>query len=662
MTAPPESRPSAGLAAAAAAVLAATVAVSVSAPSLARPLLPALALLVLAPALLGVLLGGLFGLVLRGRHAVAAALGALLAAAPWLGVAAAPIARLPLMGWIGALLAVLLGVWLSAAGRRRAVAVVLGVLVVAARPAPQIEPDASAVQPVVVVGIDAGTWPQIDPMIAAGELPHLAALRVEGASGTLKSEEPSLSPRVWTIMATGQPTEVNGVIDFNSDRQNLRVGRFWDAAVEAGSGVGLMEWHITWPPDDYPGFGVPGWLARGYEALPAEASFLKRLEASGKARAPLLSGRMFGDGLSAMAISAADSAWLNLRAMGEIVLRGLGEEDRYWRIKMVQARLQTDLWFELMLREAPGCSALILYPVDSLGHNYWKYHEPEAFGEEAFEGVSPALRAERAEVVRDAYRESDRHLGRVLERLDLDRVLVAVVSDHGMKAASEGGHLTGRVRAQALFELLGVADRVNYSVAGKQLNISSSVGGEAGRQDLLEVHRMLSESHVAGKPEARPFLPQPFREEVGLVVVDYAPGVLDGFDTPLLVAGQEVTAGDLFRTEDRSGDHTLDGIVLLRGPGILPGARIGEGGDEVADLYDVAPTLLHAMGLPVPADLPGRVLTEAFDPAALAERPVRTVPGGLPDPPEPRMPSDPTAAEAADQNLQDLGYVDSDDE
>ncbi len=309
-----------------------------------------------------------------------------------------------------------------------------------------------------------------------------------------------------------------------------------------------------------------------------------------------------------------------------------------------------------MLRETPGCSAVILYPTDSLGHNYWKYHEPEAFGPEAFEGVSDEQMADRRDVIREAYREADRHLGRLLARVDLDQVLVMVVSDHGMKAAAEGGHLAGRVRAAALLELLGVGERVNYSVAGKQLNISSKVGGEQGTQDLMRVHRLLSESHVVGDPAARPFQPQPFREDVGLVVVDYRPGVLAGLGTRLLVAGRELEAGELFRTEDRSGDHTLDGVILMRGPGIRAGAAIAG-----ADLYDVAPTLLYAMGLPVPADLPGRVLEEAWEAGALDARPVQVQPGGLPQPPAVRTPSQGADAEMAGQNLQDLGYVDSDD-
>ncbi|RMH03431.1 MAG: hypothetical protein D6702_05970 [Planctomycetota bacterium] len=641
-------------AAASAAALAAAVPVALSAPALARPLGPALVLVVLLPALAGFLLGGLFGRILRRRPRLAAALAALLVALPWAGVAAAGIARAPWAAVLGPLAAATVPL-LPSSFRHVLVRLAVAAAVLLLRPAAELRPSDEAVRPVVVFGIDAATWPEIEPLLAAGELPNLAAFRAAGASGVLMSEEPTLSPRVWTIIATGQPTEVNGVVDFNSDRSMLRVGRFWDAAVAAGSAVGLMEWHITWPPDDLPGFGVPGWLARGFQTRPPEASFLKKLEAGGKARLPLFSREMLGAGFSALAVSAADHALANLAAAAEIVLGGLGEEDSYWRVKLIQARLQTDLYLELMQRERPGCSAIILYPVDSLGHNYWKYHEPEAFGPEAFAGVSDEERRARSEVVRDAYRECDRLLGRVLDRLDLERTTVMIVSDHGMKAAAEGGHLAGRVRARTLFELLGMKDRLNYSVAGKQLNISSAVGGEAGRRDLLEVHRLLSEAHVAGRPEVHPFLPQPFRPELGLVVVDYALREIQDPETVLVVAGREVKVADLFRAEDRSGDHRLEGVILIRGPEIAAGARI-----EDADLYDVAPTLLHLMGLEVPADLPGRVLTEAFRPEALAARPVRERPGGLPEPPPAVMPAR-AESETAGANLQELGYLDAGD-
>ena len=57
---------------------------------------------------------------------------------------------------------------------------------------------------VLVVGIDGASMRVIEPMIAAGRLPNLAALAREGASGKLRSLEPLLSPRVWTSVVTSR--------------------------------------------------------------------------------------------------------------------------------------------------------------------------------------------------------------------------------------------------------------------------------------------------------------------------------------------------------------------------------------------------------------------------------------------------------------------------
>jgi len=63
-----------------------------------------------------------------------------------------------------------------------------------------------------------------------------------------------------------------------------------------------------------------------------------------------------------------------------------------------------------------------------------------------------------------------------------------------------------------------------------------------------------------------------------------------------------------WRQSARSGWHTPEGIFFAWGPDIkrsgqqLPGLKI----------YDIAPTILHLFGLPVPRDMDGRVLTEIF--------------------------------------------------
>jgi tetratricopeptide (TPR) repeat protein len=67
-------------------------------------------------------------------------------------------------------------------------------------------------------------------------------------------------------------------------------------------------------------------------------------------------------------------------------------------------------------------------------------------------------------------------------------------------------------------------------------------------------------------------------------------------------------------------DHEPDGILLAAGPGIRRGAKI-----EGASVVDLAPTLLHYLGLPVAKDMDGRVLTELVEPDFEAEEPVTYV-------------------------------------
>ncbi|HEX5416986.1 MAG TPA: alkaline phosphatase family protein, partial [Chloroflexota bacterium] len=55
-----------------------------------------------------------------------------------------------------------------------------------------------------------------------------------------------------------------------------------------------------------------------------------------------------------------------------------------------------------------------------------------------------------------------------------------------------------------------------------------------------------------------------------------------------------------------SGMHRENGMLVAQGPGIVPA------GVEGAAICDLAPTILYAMGLPVPRDMDGKVLTDLF--------------------------------------------------
>jgi predicted AlkP superfamily phosphohydrolase/phosphomutase len=68
--------------------------------------------------------------------------------------------------------------------------------------------------------------------------------------------------------------------------------------------------------------------------------------------------------------------------------------------------------------------------------------------------------------------------------------------------------------------------------------------------------------------------------------------------------------------DSTTGTHARDGIFIAWGSGITPGKAPG----TVANLRDVGPTALYAMGLPVTEDMDGRPLIELFDTPAPPKR------------------------------------------
>ncbi|MDH4209431.1 MAG: hypothetical protein OEV76_11200, partial [Anaerolineae bacterium] len=69
----------------------------------------------------------------------------------------------------------------------------------------------------------------------------------------------------------------------------------------------------------------------------------------------------------------------------------------------------------------------------------------------------------------------------------------------------------------------------------------------------------------------------------------------------------------------RRGHHRLEGIFIAAGPNVVSRAEAHEG----LSIQDIAPTVLHIMGLPIPSDMDGRVLTEILAPAFLESWPIK---------------------------------------
>src|SRR6185436_11631167 len=81
---------------------------------------------------------------------------------------------------------------------------------------------------VLLIGVDAGEWDVLGPLLNQGRCPSFARLRDQGSSGKLRSLEPlTKSPIIWASIATGKVPQKHGILDFfvkQKIRERARAG------------------------------------------------------------------------------------------------------------------------------------------------------------------------------------------------------------------------------------------------------------------------------------------------------------------------------------------------------------------------------------------------------------------------------------------------------
>lgn len=480
---------------------------------------------------------------------------------------------------------------------------------------------------VLVLGLDGATYDIIDPLVAAGKLPNLARLMQGGARAELISVDPTISPAVWTEMATGKVRAKNGVINFRSIQSMLQAKRFWDIAHDAGKTIGMLDWLVSWPPlidDDGKSFWVPDHTARGPEAVPKRLEFLQALVgATRNDRAVTLADRAtwaVDAVLSGLRLSTLGTAAVTVVQIGASKANDL---DKMWRLQRVALALYRDLFLALRAEYRPELAAVTFYGTDSLSHKYWRYFDPTHFPDTTPEDV-----ARYGRVLTDYYEAADAALGEILATVD-EQTTVLVVSDHGSQAIDGGEELRfPRLRGDALANLLGIAGAVDVTGIGNEIVITQKADAALDATVLPKTARRLQGARLDGF-DAEPFVVDFIDREgdsgdyvgVAFNLAVHLTGA-DAFEKTLrFTDGTAIELADLVATDfSISGGHHVRGIVIASGLGARAGTRF-----EGASLLDVAPTVLWLLGLPVGADMDGKVLVDAFDPAWVAARPIETV-------------------------------------
>jgi predicted AlkP superfamily phosphohydrolase/phosphomutase len=507
---------------------------------------------------------------------------------------------------------------------------------------------------VLVIGLDGATWRALDPLFDSGAMPALAGLVRRGFVAPLESTVPPVTAPAWSSFITGQNPGRHGIYQFYeidpwSERalgrgsptflaepgvivngKALGGPKLWEVAGGAGKRCATINLPMTYPPSPINGLMVTDMLtppgSRNFTYPPELADELTDYEIDLTPREK--------------DFSSADEAFLT---RAEAVL-----DKRARAIAKLFARERWDLF------------VAIFTETDRLQHRYWQYLDPS---------LAPTLGREHEAVrlrVVALYERLDAHLGRLLDAAG-DEYRIVVVSDHGfgpaatrrvdMQGLAAAVGLGGGAPASSRLAKLGITKRRVYKYAGWLVPEGRLRNAERAARDralrdvkgkLVKLHDYIGgvwiHSAERGGPVATRDVPR-FREDVIGALLDVKDPRTGESVVVRAAARDEVFTGDrvaaapdvVFFLDDRygldpqpretglvydfsppnTGTHRSDGILVLSGPGL---AAAGEAASP--RMEDVAPTILHLLGLPIPTAMDGRVLSEAFEPDFRAARPV----------------------------------------
>jgi predicted AlkP superfamily phosphohydrolase/phosphomutase/Tfp pilus assembly protein PilF len=108
---------------------------------------------------------------------------------------------------------------------------------------------------VAIFAVDGADWDLISELASDDRIPNLKALSRGGATANVQTIQPTVSPMLWTTVATGLSPGRHGVIDFVDrtrnvpvDAQSRHAPALWDIAEAFGRHAMTVNWWTDWPP------------------------------------------------------------------------------------------------------------------------------------------------------------------------------------------------------------------------------------------------------------------------------------------------------------------------------------------------------------------------------------------------------------------------------
>ena len=504
----------------------------------------------------------------------------------------------------------------------------------------------------LIVGLDGATFDIIGPLVQRRKLPHLGQLIEAGTSGPLRSTIPPVTAPAWSSFMTGRNPGKHGIFQWRTydptkytcvDERIVTTSRlvgttFWDVMSSYGYKVGILTVPVTYPP-----WQVNGFMLSGYPCPDTRRNYT-------------------------FPAAYADTLTDSYNFSADYYLSA--SEEEVWKNGLEMLEKRTSLAIELIREENLDVCVLVLGEIDRAQHDFWKYRDPTFPVYHTEKG--PRFR----DVIAQHYEKSDAQIGRLLE-LGTEHTTVIVMSDHGagphpatyfhtnawLKSLGllevrrdrpsqiTGGLRRGlavlrgtlpfeeRLRTMLPASVVHGARRVSLNISdvdwsrtkayrfpmyhpaeGIEINLHGRqpqgiVKPGEEYEDLRDF--LVDQLRMVMDPErGEPIVEEVYKREdiYSGQYFEIAPDIVflttSGFRAEREIAEEYVGPVPLHVLDKYNGLHKMNGILIARGKKIKTASTL-----EGAEIADVAPTVLYAMGLPVPEDMDGRILLDLFLPS-----------------------------------------------
>ena len=558
----------------------------------------------------------------------------------------------------------------------------------------------SAEKKVFVISLDGATFDILLPFIQQGLMPNLQSLMQEGLSSELESVIPAVTAPAWTSFMTGKNPSKHGLFGFTqfdpgdnrvklTNARDIRSKTIWQILSDKGKRCVVVNLPYTTPPSPINGVMVAGWdspprnfthpeelTAKIMQQFPdyrtnlnmwlfdympgkSEGNFDRLIDT-------LIRGCQQGSQLAqqfldhelwdVFMVHFQQTDWIQHKLWGMIVeaaRNGSNNDPRVQRVRECYQKFdeQVGILLRKVQRHAPFTIVLSdhgfgdykgeLYPNYYL--NQWGYYYESAAAEK-----------DTAKPVRELFSKSKmlsqlyRGMAGVKHRLD-NILEFKRYQNFNSWVDFAGGTFGGRA-LPVDWSRTKVATVGAYECAFLYVNVIGR--GPAGIVRPEECDAIVSDviakfSTVKHQQTGKSVYKKVARGSD--IYPERGKDILlpDVILLPEEGYGLSSKVSDALPQATPEGVHRHNGVVFLRGAGVKKSVP-----NFAPFLIDMAPTILHTLGLPVPTDMDGRVLEEIFN--APREIQYEEIDNAVS---QERVQYLESEAEVIEQRLKALGYV-----